>query len=201
MEETMDEKKITPLTTDEILDRAYHVEPKNSKPAKTVFYILFRLVPLLLVLPLSGIGILEYQNLLLIYIAEGFCVYYAGKNRNEYLKFSKFIFFVLAGFLLLVRIFGTTGVLQSISIEGFYKNDSVRFYFILFSIMSLVMMTACQMILGFTLKYDRIGKICGLVVVAVFEAVILYFVIHAICNSNLYNHVMLLEEMFVQKVF
>lgn len=166
------------------------------------FNILFRLIPLLFVLPLSGVGVLEYQNLLLIYIAEGFCVYYAGKFRSVYLRFSKFIFFVLAGFLLSVRIFGTTGVLQNIdSIEGFYKNDLARFYFILFSIMSLVMMTACQMILGFTLKYDRIGKICGLVVVAVFEAVILYFVIHAICNSNLYNHVMLLEEMFVQKVF
>ena len=165
------------------------------------FNILFRLIPLLFVLPLSGVGVLEYQNLLLIYIAEGFCVYYTGKYRSEYLKRSKFVFFVLAGFLLLVRIFGTTGVLQSINIEGFYKNDSARFYFILFSIMSLVLMTACQMILGFSLKNDKIGKICGVVVVAVFEAVILYFVIHAICNSNLYNHVMLLEEMFVQKLF
>lgn len=163
--------------------------------------ILFRFIPLLLVLPLSGIGMLEYQNLLLIYIAEGFCVYYAGKNRNEYLKCSKFIFFVLAGFLLSVRILGATGILKSVYIEEFYKNDSARFYFILFSVMSLVLMSASQMILCFTLKYDRIGKICGLVVVAVFEAVILYFVIHAICNSNLYNHVMLLEEMFVQKVF
>ena len=85
--------------------------------------------------------------------------------------------------------------------EGFYKNDSARFYFILFSVMSLVLMFSCQMILGFSLKNDKIGKICGLVIVAVFEAVILYFVIHAICNSNLYNQVMLLEEMFVQKVF
>jgi len=198
----MDEKKFTPLTTDEILDRAYHVEHKSQpKATKILLNILFRLIPLLFVLPLSGVGVLEYQNLLLIYMAEGFCVYYAGKNRNEYLKCSKFIFFVLAGFLLSVRIFEAVGVLQSTDIEGFYKNDLARFYFILFNIMSLVMMTACQMILGFTLKYDRIGKICGLVVVAVFEAVILYFVIHAICNSNLYNHVMLLEEMFVQKMF
>lgn len=165
------------------------------------FNILFRLIPLLFVLPLLGVGVLEYQNLLLTYMAEGFCVYYAGKNRNEYLKISKFIFFVLAGFLLSVRILGATGILKSVYIEEFYKNDSARFYFILFSVMSLVLMSASQMILCFTLKYDRIGKICGLVVVAVFEAVILYFVIHAICNSNLYNQVMLLEEMFVQKVF
>lgn len=163
--------------------------------------ILFRLIPLLFVLPLSGVGVLEYQNLLLIYIAEGFCVYYAGKFRSVYLKCSKFVFFVLAGFLLSVRIFEAVGVLQSTNIEGFYKNDSARFYFILFSVISLVLMFSCQMILGFSLKNDKIGKICGLVVVAVFEAVILYFVIHAICNSNLYNHVMLLEEMFVQKVF
>lgn len=165
------------------------------------FNILFRLIPLLFIFPLSGVGVLEYQNLLLIYIAEGFCVYYAGKFRSGYLKWSKFIFFVLAGFLLSVRIFEAVGVLQSTNIEVFYKNDSARFYFILFSVMSLVLMFACQMILGYSLKNDKIGKICGLVVVAVFEAVILYFVIHAICNSNLYNQVMLLEEMFVQKVF
>lgn len=37
MEDTMDEKKITPLTTDEILDRAYHVEPKNNlEPTKSI---------------------------------------------------------------------------------------------------------------------------------------------------------------------
>lgn len=33
----MDEKKFTPLTTDEILDRAYHVEHKNNlEPTKSI---------------------------------------------------------------------------------------------------------------------------------------------------------------------
>lgn len=198
----MDEHKFTPLTTDEILDRAYQVEPKTQpKATKILLNILFRLIPLLFVLPLSGVGVLEYQNLLFLYVAEGFCVYYAGKYRSAYLKCSKFIFFILAGFLLAVRILGVIGTFGSLHLEGFYKNDSARFCFILFSVMTLLMMFASQLILGLTLKYDRIGKICGLVVVAVFEAVILYFVIHAICNSNLYSQIMLLEEMFVPKVF
>jgi len=163
--------------------------------------VLIKLLPLVIFLPVSGAWVLAWQNLLVVYAGFVLCLWGAEKKRKEFGQVENFAFLGLLLILVVLRILSAVGVPGAIHVEGFFKNDAARMFFIIFSVVSILFLLISSISMFVVCKGFEVSQSCACVPVMVLLGWKIYFLVHAVCNSDFFNSVMRLEEMFVQKLF
>jgi len=168
---------------------------------KKIASVILRILPILFFIPFTGVSLFAYESCLMIYLCYLLCIVEAGKDKVLFIEETTWVFIFFAVAMFIVRMLSLFSIPGPYHLDEFYKNSESRIYFIVFSVIAVLMMISFQIFLIRSGKDNLAGKICGFIGVLVFEFFILYFLIHSICNSDFFNQFLLLEEMFFKGVF